>query len=81
MRTIQKSLLKRFKEIAQKHNVPLETVISIEGSIWKYVSQEMSSGVRGVADTFKNIYIRHLGTFYMHKGKFYNMNKHLKKND
>ena len=81
MRIIQKELLEKFKEIALKHNVPIKTVMEIEGSIWKYTVHELTSGVKGVFDTFKNIYIRHLGTFYLHKGIFDGINKRAKKYD
>lgn len=78
MRIVQKEVLKKFREIAKKHNIPLQTVIDIESSIWKYVSKEMSEGVTPDFDTFRNIYIRNLGTFYANRGKYNNVNRNRK---
>jgi len=78
MRIVQKEVLKKYKELALKHNVPVQTIIDIESSIWKYVGKEMSSGIKEDFNTFKNIYLKNLGTFYAHKGKHTNMNKHNK---
>ena len=70
MRIIQKELLKRQVEIAKKHNVPLQTVKDIESSIWKYVKKEMSSGVRDNYASFKQIYLKNLGTFFITERRF-----------
>lgn len=79
MRIIQKELLKRWTKIAEKHNVPLQTVKDIESSIWKYVKREMSSGVKDDYSTFKNIYLKNLGTFFISERKFNAIMKHKKK--
>ena len=67
MRLTQKELRKKFKNIAQKYNVPEQTVLDIESSVWKYVRQEISKGIKGDFSTFKNIFIRYFGTFYANK--------------
>lgn len=74
-------MLRKWEEIAQKHNVPLQTVKDVETSIWKFVREEMEKGIKGQFDTFRNIYLRHLGTFYAHKGKFTNIEKRNDKNN
>jgi len=75
MRIIQRELLRKWEEIANKYEVSPEVVRNIETSIWRFVRNEMSKGVKGKLDTFKTIYLRYLGTFYVHKGKFKHMNK------
>jgi len=75
MRIIQKELLKKWVQIAEKHKVPLQTVKDIESSIWKYVKKEISSGVKGKYDTFKNIYLKNLGTFFVTDRKLNYLNK------
>ena len=79
MRILQKEVLKRFKEISQKLNVPLQDVIDVESSIWKLVKEKIAEGKRGDIDTFRNIYIKNLGTFYANKGKFKYVNKNVNK--
>ena len=75
MRIIQKEILRKWKEIAEKHNVPLKTVRDIEASIFQMIKEEMAKGVRGDMDSFKNIYIKNLGTFQISKVKWRNLNK------
>ena len=75
MRIIQKEVLKRWKEIAEKYNVPLKTVKDIEASIFQMVKEEMAKGNKDSFDSFKNIYIRNLGTFYASKVKWSRINK------
>ena len=75
MRTIQKEVLKRWKEIAEKYNVPLKTIRDIESSIFQMVKEEMGKGDKESYESFKNIYIRNLGTFYASKVKWRKYNK------
>ena len=70
MRLIQKRVLKRFKEIAEKHNVEIEDIVSIESTIWKMVADKMSEGKYEDFDSFHNIYLAGLGTFHISKGKW-----------
>lgn len=75
---IQKELLKKLKQIAQNHNLPEETIIEIYSSIWKCVRDKIESGNKDDLESFNNIYIRHLGTFYAHEGKFNGIQKRKK---
>jgi hypothetical protein len=70
MRVIQKEILRKWKEIAEKHNVSLDVVKNVETTIWDFVKERMGRGEKGKIETFDNIYLRYLGTFYVHKGKF-----------
>ena len=74
MRVIQKEVLKRWREIAEKHKLPLQTVKNVEASIWVMVKEEMTKGNIKDIDSYKNIFIRYLGTFHVSKGKY----KHIK---
>lgn len=75
MRAIQKEVLRRWRKIAEEHNVPLQTVKNIEASIFKMVKEEMAKGNKEDFSSFKNIYIKNLGTFYTSKVKWRNLNK------
>lgn len=75
MRIIQKEVLRKWKEIAEKYNVSLKTVKDIEYSIFQMVKEEMGKGVKEDLDSFKNIYIKNLGTFYVSKNKWSKINR------
>lgn len=75
MRIVQKEVLRKFREIAQKHNVPVQTVIDVESSIWKMVKEKISEGDRNNPESFHNIYLRFLGTFKFHRSMYDYMNK------
>lgn len=75
MRIVQKEVLRKFREIAQKHNVPVQTVIDVEGSMWKMVKEKISEGDRNNTESFHNIYLRFLGTFKFHRSMYDYMNK------
>lgn len=75
MRIIQKEILRKWKEIAEKNNVSLRTVRDIESSIFQMIKEEISKGNREDFDSFKNIYIKNLGTFYASKNKWIKINK------
>ena len=81
MRVVQKEVLRKFKEIAEKHNVPVQTVIDVESSIWKMVSTKISEGDRTNPESFHNIYLRFLGTFRFNKGTYYYINRRHYSND
>lgn len=75
MRIIQKEILRKWKEIAEKNNVSLRTVRDVESSIFQMIKEEISKGNREDFDSFKNIYIKNLGTFYASKNKWIKINK------
>ncbi len=77
MKKLQKELLRKYKEIAAKHNCTLKEVTDVEMSIWRMVSEKMAEGDREDFSTFHNIYLAGLGTFYASEGlhKFVTMNR------
>lgn len=75
MRIIQKEILRKWKEIAEKYNVPIKTVRDIESSIFQMIKEEIGKGNREDFDSFKNIYIKNLGTFYASKNKWIKINR------
>jgi len=75
MRIIQKEVLRRWKKIAERNNVSLKTVRDIESSIFQMIKEEIGKGNREDIESFKNIYIKNLGTFYVSKVKWRNLNK------
>lgn len=80
MKVIQKEVLKRYQEIAEKHNVTIEELMEVESSMWKMVTTKMSEGDRNDFSSFHNIYIAGLGTFYASEPKWRHINK-LKKDE
>jgi nucleoid DNA-binding protein len=64
MSIIQKEIRDLIKELAEKHNLSFETVREIIYSQFKYVRQELESGVKGDYNSYKNVMLRYLGTFY-----------------
>ena len=75
MRIIQKEILRKWKQIAEKYNVPIKTVRDIESSIFQMIKEEIGKGNREDFNSFKNIYIKNLGTFYASKNKWTKINK------
>ena len=82
MRKLQKDVLRRFRDIANKHDIELEDIISIESSIWKMVALKMSEGEKDDFSSFHNIYIAGLGTFHASAGlhKYLNLSVSKRKN-
>jgi len=70
MRIVQKEVLRKWEEIAKKYNVSVQVVKDVESSIWKYVKQEMSKGIKEDYSSYKHIYLRFLGTFFVNKRRF-----------
>jgi len=75
MRVIQKQVLRKWQEIAAKYNVSIDDIREVETSIWNYVKSEMAKGIKGQYNTFKNIYLRYFGTFYVRSDRFDYINK------
>lgn len=75
MQLIQKETRNIMKEVAAKMGLPVEVVISIYMSEFKYVAEEIRSGEKNKPDTFKNILLKYLGTFHVSSRKLHYMMK------
>lgn len=74
MRLIQKELQKRIKELADKYDLEVADVMAVESAIWKTVANKMAEGNRHDYNTFHNIFLKGLGTFYASIGMYYKVN-------
>lgn len=66
---IQKEIRNLIRDIAEEFNLPFETAREIIYSQFKYVRKELEKGVKNEPETFKNILLKYLGTFYATEAK------------
>ena len=63
MKILQERLIREYKKIAETNNVTPELVQELEALQWKFVRDNIAKG-HDDYETFENIYLRFLGTFY-----------------
>lgn len=75
---IQKQTRDVIKEIASEFNLSFEDTREIVYSQFEFLKERLQSGVKGEFNTFDNILLKYLGTFYISKGKFKYVTKYSK---
>jgi hypothetical protein len=64
MQTIQKELRKAFNELAAELGVPYKLIEDIYFNQFAFIIKCMEAGEKNKAETFHNVLLRNLGTFY-----------------
>lgn len=60
-------------------NIPLKDVLEVVTSQFEYVKEEMESGVKGDASSFKTILLKYFGTFTFNKPRYNKISDNMKK--
>jgi len=76
---IQKDVQLLIKDIAKKFNITYSEALEVINSQFEFVKKGMDEGDKGEFDSFPEILLRRLGTFTPSYGKFYHINKTVKK--
>lgn len=61
---IQKGLIRKHSKI---NNITYEQGEIIWNTLWKFVKKTMEEGQYDIPESYKSVYIMHLGTFYPNK--------------
>lgn len=61
MDNIQKGLIRKHSKI---NNITYEQGETIWNTLWKFLKKSMEEGEYDNPETYKSVYIMHLGTFY-----------------
>lgn len=69
------------KEIAEKHGIPSPVLEKAWKNQFKVVREVISNSERGNMDSFKTVYIRHVGKFVPRVSEMKYMAEHNKKRD
>jgi nucleoid DNA-binding protein len=73
MITTQKEIHNLIRILAAKYNLTIKQTQEIVMSQFSYLKKEMSKGEVNNYPTFKNVLLKHLGTFYASEGKINHM--------
>lgn len=79
MNIIQKDVKDLLREVSVEEDLPFNVVADIYFSQFRYVRDEIQSGVKGEPETYKNILLRYLGTFCISPGRMKHIMEHSKK--
>ena len=80
MRVRQKLLERKFKELANKHDVSIKTIADIEDSIWRFVKERINL-TNNITEESSNIYLRFLGTIFVAPNRMKRIKENIRRND